>query len=439
MLLVATYEMGHQPLSLARVAAALRLDGHVVRVLDLSIDEPDDEAFAWAAAVAVSVPMHTAMRLAIALVRQLRRNHPDLAIALFGLYAGVSRAETSALDLSVIETPSVDALRAWIDGVPGVVDFRGRAAGAPDIAPDREGLPPLERYARLERDGGLHLAGYVEATTGCAHRCRHCPVPVVHDGRVHRVDSRIVVQDALVQVAAGARHITFGDPDFLNAPTHAMQVVRALHDAAPHATFDVTVKVEHIIREASRWAELASLGCLFVVSAFESTDDHTLRHLDKGHTAADLAIAVEILRSAGIDVRPTFVPFTPWTELHHLADLLDFVTSLDLVDAVDPVQYGIRLLVPDGSLLLREPDTVMLLGAYDAAALTWTWSSRDPAVDELQRTLAAIAARAADGASAAAAFPAIDAAIRAAAGVPVGAIPAGATTGRPRMTEPWFC
>ncbi|HUS62469.1 MAG TPA: radical SAM protein, partial [Acidimicrobiales bacterium] len=286
-LLVATYEMGHPPLSLARAAADLHADGHVVSTLDLSVESRDDEAFARADAIAVSVPMHTAMRLALTLIAELRIAHPTKPFAFFGLYAGVSRGETHALGLSVIEVPTSDAFRAWLDAGPALVEVLGRGvatSATPDAPPRRSTLPSLEHYAHLQRDGTLHLAGYVESTTGCAHRCRHCPVPVVHDGRVHRVDPSVVVADALAQVAAGASHITFGDPDFLNAPSHALRVARALHAAVPHITFDVTVKVEHVIREAALWDELATHGCLFVISAFESTDDHTLRHLDKSHT-----------------------------------------------------------------------------------------------------------------------------------------------------------
>jgi len=41
-------------------------------------------------------------------------------------------------------------------------------------------------------------------------------------------------------VAAGATHITFGDPDFLNGPGHALKVVRAAHAEFPRLTFDFT-------------------------------------------------------------------------------------------------------------------------------------------------------------------------------------------------------
>src|SRR4051794_41775537 len=64
-LLVSTYELGHQPLHVASPAAALHRAGHEVRCLDLSVERWDTRALEWAQAVGFSVPMHTAMRLAM--------------------------------------------------------------------------------------------------------------------------------------------------------------------------------------------------------------------------------------------------------------------------------------------------------------------------------------------------------------------------------------
>ena len=222
--------------------------------------------------------------------------------------------------------------------------------------PARDLLPPLERYARLVQAGEEHLVASVEASRGCAHRCRHCPVPVVYDGRIRINDVDAVVADVAQQVAMGARHVTYGDPDFFNGVHHALRVVRAVHERFPDLTFDCTVKVEHILRHADVWAELAASGCIFVVSAFESVNDATLELLDKGHTAADAGAAVELLRAHGIEIRPSWLPFTPWATLDDVRAILEFVAEHDLVGNVDPVQYTIRLLVPEGSLLLGHID-----------------------------------------------------------------------------------
>jgi len=279
------------------------------------------------------------------------------------------------------------------------------------------------------------LAASVETTRGCAHRCRHCPVPVVYDGRVRVQDETAVLDDVAQLVAAGATHLSFGDPDFLNAPAHAMRIVRAVNSAHPDVTFDATVKVEHILRHRELWAELAARGCLFVVSAFESVDDATLDRLDKGHTAADMAEAVSVLRAHGIEIRPSFLPFTPWTTRDQLVALLEFVVEHDLVGNVDPVQYTIRLLLPPGSLLLDHPDMTPHLLPYEGDLLSYGWRNPNPEVDELQRELAATV-EALTGREAP--TPLVYEEVRSIVGAPPVDL-STVTTGRPRLSESWFC
>ena len=446
-LLVSTYELGRQPVALAGPAARLRRAGHEVRCLDLAVEPLDDEAVDWADRVAISVPMHTAMRLGRQAVAAIRDRQPGIPVCYYGLYAGA--AGTGLSSEVPGGGPSADAvvagefepgLEAWAAGAslgPAV-----RLGRVPERPTDRRALPPLDRYARLVAADGEHLVGAVEASRGCSHRCRHCPVPVVYDGRVRPVDVAEVVADVDRLVEAGATHVTFADPDFLNAPRHAGRVVEAIGARHPRLTFDCTVKVEHVLRYAHLWPDLADAGCRFVVSAFESTDEAVLRLLAKGHTAEDASAAVSLLRRHHIEARPSWLPFTPWTTGHNLVELLDFVLAHDLVENVDPVQYSIRLLVPRGSLLLDQPELASSLGTYDDEHLGWTWSHPDPAIDELQRAVAALVeARAED--PIADVFGAVDATVRSAVGggppPRLGSRAAGPPGPRPRLTEAWFC
>jgi len=431
--LVACYELGHQPLHLAASAAALRARGHDVRCLDLSVEPWDPDLVAWADRLAVSVPMHTAMRLARDVIARARIERPDLPVCAFGLYGHV----LADLADCALAGETDDALVDWVEGRdPGSVVHLGREAARGHPLPARALLPPLERYVHLVDAAGARPVAYVEASRGCAHRCRHCPVPVVYDGRIRIVDEATVVADVAQQVAAGARHVTFGDPDFFNGVHHSLRVVRAVHERFPDLTFDCTVKVEHVLRHADVWPELAAAGCLFVVSAFETVDDATLARLDKGHTAADMSAAVELLRSHGIEVRPSWMPFTPWTTLEHVRGILELVAAHDLVANVDPVQYTIRLLLPPGSLLLSHPDVAPFLDGYDDERGCYRWHAADPAMDELQLELAALVERdVADGRDPALTYDAI----RAACGLEPVHAPLGASETRPHLTESWFC
>ncbi len=448
-LLVSTYELGHQPLHLASPAAALQRAGHEVRCLDLSVEDWDPDRFDWAEAVGISVPMHTAMRLGLRTAESLRSDRSDLPICLYGLYAPVSREFTEGrLVDCVIAGEYEPPLVAWVDGLAR--GQRNVLDGAPVIhlgrgsfeLPARELLPPLELYARLAVDGEERLAGYVETSHGCVHKCRHCPVGVVYDGRIRIVQEEVILRDVERLVAMGARHLTFGDPDFLNGVKHSMRVVRAVHERFPELTFDCTVKVEHILEHAEVWSEMARSGCLFVVSAMESVNDEILVRLDKGHTAADASAAIAVLREHGIEPRPSFMPFTPWSTPADIVELLDFVAAHDLIGNVDSVQYMIRLLLPAGSLLLPHPDLQPHLEPYDAANLVYPWSAADPRSDELQVEVAAIVRRSIEqDEPASATFYEIRRAALAAAGIEPDEDQAevGSVAARPRLTEAWFC
>ena len=448
LLLISTSELGHQPLHVASPAAMLRAQGHDVTCLDLAVQPWDVEAVDRAEAVAFSVPMHTAMRRAIRAAEAVKRRRPELPVAFYGRYAPVGRDHTVGRVADRVSAGEYEpALAAWVDALATGADpgpaftaelGRGRAGFH---LPARELLPPLERYAHFADAGEERPVGYVEASHGCKYACRHCPLPVVYDGAFRVVDAEVVLADIAQLVEAGARHITFGDPDFLNGPGHVLPLVRRMHEAFPDLTFDVTTKVEHIARgDARLFAELARCGCRFMVTAVECVNDAILALLDKGHTATEAARAVEALRAVGIEPRPSFLPFTPWTSLADLVALLDFVIGHDLIGNVDAVQYGIRLLVPEGSLVLDRPEMLPHLGPYDPEHLTFTWTAADPRVDALQAELAALTEQhAAEGASLLETFIEVDARVRAAAGADPAQIEPGSIEGRPRLTEPWFC
>ena len=408
-LLISTYELGHQPLGVAAPAAALRDRGHDVRVLDLAIQDWDGELVEWAERAAISVPMHTATRLAFEIASRI-----DRPLACFGLYASMCAPIAEAL----VDRDPVSAVVGWVEG------DRALAIDAP--VPARDLLAPPSEYTHLMQAGLRYPIAYVEASQGCAHRCRHCPVPVVYDGRIRITPVDTVLADIDAQVAQGAQHVTFGDPDFFNGVHHARRVIAAVHERYPAITFDATVKVEHILRHADLWPWMAEHGCLFVISAFESVNETILMTLDKGHTAADGVRAIELLRAAGIDPRPTWLPFTPWTSREDIRAILEFVAEHHLVGNVDPVQYSIRLLVPEGSLLLGRIDG---LGAWDAKRLSYPWTS---GLDELQSEFAAVVEAQADDPEGE-----VFNALRALVDLPP--VGVSAVVDAPRLSESWFC
>jgi radical SAM superfamily enzyme YgiQ (UPF0313 family) len=452
-LLVSTYELGHQPAGITWPMAFLERAGFAPAALDLAV-EPFDEARVRAARLVVfSVPMHTALKLALRAAERVRAVNPDALLAFHGLYAplhadALRAAGAVALLAGECEEDLV-ALAREAEAGRDLARFVRAGAGAATRAklefpvPSRAALPAPERYARLvPRDGEERLAGYAEASRGCKHLCRHCPIPALYGGRFYAVPVDVVVDDVARQVARGVEHVTFGDPDFLNGPGHALRVAAAVHARFPALTFDFTAKVEHLVHQAHHLPRLREAGALFVVSAVESLSERVLAKLDKGHGREDVFRAYAACAAAGLALRPSLLPFTPWSTLDDYLDLLDVFAREGWASALDPVQLSIRLLVPPGSLLLGDPE--LASEGLDAAALTHRWRHPDPRMDALQ---AKVARAVEDGAARAEApertFETVRRLALAAAGRPHDHVvfSAAADTGRraPRLTESWFC
>jgi hypothetical protein len=197
------------------------------------------------------------------------------------------------------------------------------------------------------------------------------------------VERDVVLADIRQQVEAGAQHITFGDPDFFNGVGHAIPVVEALHREFPRVTYDVTIKVEHLLKHGDCLPKLRDTGCLFVTSAVESVDDAVLERLAKNHTRADFLRVIELLRETGLTLAPTFVTFTPWTTLGSYWELLEIVREQELIENVAPIQFAIRLLIPAGSRLLELQELREAIEPFDEAALVYPWKHADPRMDAL--------------------------------------------------------
>ena len=446
-LLLSLYDLGRQPFGLASAAAWLGEAGARVNCLDLAVEGVDEQAIAEAPLIAIHVPMHTATRLACALLPRLRALNPGAHLCLFGLYAPLNDQHLRALGATSVVGGEVETelvalyRRLATDRRETTQDSAGIFLAKQRFRkPDRSVLPDLSHYAHVMTTGGNVTAGHTEASRGCKHLCRHCPIPPVYDGRFRVVQADVVLEDIRGQVAAGARHITFGDPDFFNGVGHALRIVGALDDEFPDLSYDVTIKIEHLLKHARHLPRLADTGCLFVTSAVEAVDDRILGLLDKGHSRADFLHAVTLMREAGLTLAPTFLPFSPWTTLDGYLDLLRDIVMLDLIENVAPIQLAIRLLVPRGSGLIPVLREQKRLGRYDEEALCYRWRSDDPAVDRLQDELMSdVETGEANGLSRSDIFHRIwERAHRAAnlTALPIFIRPAATV---PRMSEPWFC
>ena len=454
-LLISTYELGRQPFGVASPAAWLRARGQEVGCLDLTREALNEAAVRSADLICFYVPMHTATRLAAGLVPRIREMNARADICFYGLYAPVNEEYLRGLGVGTILGGEFEEGLASLASrlQHGSANGNG-ATKQPEqvislarqkfLVPDRSGMLDPAKYASVVMPGGEHrVAGSTEATRGCKHLCRHCPIVPVYNGAFRVVDREVVLEDIRRQVARGARHITFGDPDFFNGPAHAISIVEALHREFPELSYDATIKIEHLRKHDALLPALRDTGCLFVTSAVESVDDAVLEKFDKGHTRADFLAVVARFRELGMTLLPTFVPFTPWTTFAGYKDLLDVLAEEGLAENVAPIQLAIRLLIPAGSRLLELPEVSAMVGPFDSAALVYPWKHEDPRLDALAREISQLVQRGDSlklsrteifshirrAANAAAGNRAPNAAARSATNsVPV-----------PYLDEPWYC
>jgi radical SAM superfamily enzyme YgiQ (UPF0313 family) len=454
--LISTYELGRQPFGLASPAAWLRKRGHNLVCLDLSRQSLDESAVRAAELIAIYLPMHTATRLAAKLIPTLRELNPLAELCCYGLYAPMNADYLRTLGVETILGGEFEhELTQLAERLKTRMQSEGHARISPQLeplvslerlafqVPDRTDMLPIGKYAHLVvPGGGFRLVGSTEASRGCKHLCRHCPIVPVYKGVFRIVSRDVVMQDVRQQVATGAQHISFGDPDFFNGIRHAMELVEEFHREFPKVTYDVTIKIEHLKKYEAHLAKLKETGCLFVISAVEYLDDVVLRALDKGHTREDFLHVVRAFRALGMILHPTFVPFTQWTTMESYLDLLRVIRAESLMENVAPIQLGIRLLIPEGSRLLELDEVRRNVGPFDPESLFYPWKHADPRVDALSETVQAIAA---EGdrrkESRSMVFERIWKAAHAAAGLEVPILqpsqePALAI---PFLSEPWYC
>jgi len=449
--LIGTYELGRQPFGLASPAAWLREAGSEVICIDTSRETLQEEAIRNAELVAFYVPMHTATRLAAELLPHIRAVNAHAHICFYGLYAPVNETWLRKLGAQTILGGEFEAGLARL--ADKITEGSGEAPQQESVislarhnfkVPHRDGLPSLDRYARLALPNGEKLiAGYTEASRGCKHLCRHCPIVPVYQGVFRIVSAEVVLADIRQQVDAGAQHITFGDPDFFNGIGHAIPLVKALHREFPQITYDVTIKIEHLLKHSEHIRTLRETGCLFVTSAVESVDDSVLEKLDKHHTRADFLEVIRRCRAENLVLQPTFIPFTPWTTLDAYVELLELIRQNGLIENIAPIQLAIRLLIPAGSRLLELREIRANVAPFNERAMVYPWRHADERVDALAEEIQNLVhAGEKVGCTRPQIFARIERAARKAAGLDESApeqpvLPSRATI--PYLTEPWYC
>ena len=374
-LLLSFYDLGKQPKIISELHKKLDNGSNQIDVVDYSIEEKNLTLDNYDV-LGIYASMHTASVLAEQYLRD--RKLPN-KLFVFGLYANVFSEMFS--NFQSIHSFDSDELESLLE-----VQLNPNYSFKHSV-PDRTILPSITDYSHIVDGSNNLIAGSVETTYGCKHECTHCPVPIEFKGMFKTFGTEKIITDVTNQVEEGAKHISFNDPDFFNGPKHALKILQLLNEKHPSITYDSTIKVEHILKYPDYFQELKNLNMLFVISAFETTNDHVLNILQKNHSFNDLNKAVELSLENNIDIRPTWMPFSPWTEQNDLISIIKLIENYKLRETVDPIQLTIKLLVPKNSLILKRPEMKEYLLDYDPASFSYAWKYKFPNIDNIQNEL----------------------------------------------------
>ena len=374
-LLLSFYDLGKQPKIISELYQKLNNGTNEIDIVDYSVEEKTLNLKNYDA-LGVYASMHTASVLA---EEYLRNKDLPNKLFVFGLYAKVFKEMFQ--NFEIIQNLDNADLESLLN-----VQLNEEYSFKHSV-PDRTVLPSITDYSHIVDGSNNLIAGSVETTYGCKHECTHCPVPIEFNGTFKTFGTDKILKDVSNQVEAGAKHISFNDPDFFNGPKHALKILEALNIEHPDLTYDSTIKVEHILKYPDYFKELKNLNMLFVISAFETTNDRVLNILKKNHSSLDLNSAVEFSLSHSIDIRPTWMPFSPWTEKQDLPNIIKLIEEYRLRETVDPIQLTIKLLVPKNSLILNDPDINNYLEEYDPSSFSYSWRYMSPDMDKLQNDL----------------------------------------------------
>ena len=374
-LLLSFYDLGKQPKIISELHKKLDNGSNQIDVVDYSIEEKNLTLDNYDV-LGIYASMHTASVLAEQYLRD--RKLPN-KLFVFGLYANVFSEMFS--NFQSIHSFDSDELESLLE-----VQLNPNYSFKHSV-PDRTILPSITDYSHIVDGSNNLIAGSVETTYGCKHECTHCPVPIEFKGMFKTFGTEKIITDVTNQVEEGAKHISFNDPDFFNGPKHALKILQLLNEKHPSITYDSTIKVEHILKYPDYFQELKNLNMLFVISAFETTNDHVLNILQKNHSFNDLNKAVELSLENKIDIRPTWMPFSPWTEQNDLISIIKLIENYKLRETVDPIQLTIKLLVPKNSLILKRPEMKEYLLDYDPSSFSYAWKYKFPNIDNIQNEL----------------------------------------------------
>jgi len=389
---VSAFEARLQPVLAASAAGALRTAGGQVTAWDADVF-PADFPGGDFDLVLISVPSFEGIERGADLAGQFKiAGAPRVlmcgqyawlnARALAGVTDGVLADEPEGVTGQLLDYARGQVAAGEVNGVftgSGVRTRPKRRTARDWQVPARDLLQPIGSYP--EHDTKFGLLGNIEATRGCHHKCSYCAVFAAYGVAAIPIEPGMVLADAAQLAAQGARHFAFVDAEFFNTRRHALQVIQAAAEQLGPVTFELTTRFDHILEFEAEINQMTEFGLKVITSALEFPSERVLQVFDKGIDVPGIKKAIRAAKAAGVELRPTFITFTPWVTMAEIQALDEFMDETGIADWVDHTARQTRLLLFKGSPLLGTPwlDGIELTdrGFY------YDWKHPDPAVDGL--------------------------------------------------------
>lgn len=176
----------------------------------------------------------------------------------------------------------------------------------------------------------------VLASRGCYFNCSFCSVRAFYEADGRATWRRRRISDVLLEIEQlidkyGVTDILFVDDLFVSRSKATLQYAetfaRAILDKGLQFTFTLSATVDSVGVETFELLRDAGMRQVFLGAESASTD--VLRALRKWFKPDDIANAVKILDSLGIESSVSYINFTPATRMSHLRENLAFFSSLE--------------------------------------------------------------------------------------------------------------
>lgn len=240
----------------------------------------------------------------------------------------------------------------------------------------RDTIPYL--LENREEKGVVSMAG----GRGCPMNCGFCSIRAFYNtpvGSPWRVRSNRNIVDEMTHLVKtyGVNEILLVDDVFIGPGDKNKDRILELADEIEKSRiavmFSVAERVDNIEEEVFK--RLKEIGVRSILLGIESGNQETLDYFNKGITLEQIQKAIEILQRLGIDIKVSFINFTPLTTLEQLRENVKFFVSLS-VNILQGLLNRFQIYggTPLGKLLLKA-------GSVRGEFPNFSWISCDKRVD----------------------------------------------------------